>query len=52
MIEEPQFGGTNDNIDYVNRSESLSMSFVDNVIAYFAHRDHVFEIASKYDMSF
>uniref|UniRef100_M1DPF6 Uncharacterized protein n=1 Tax=Solanum tuberosum TaxID=4113 RepID=M1DPF6_SOLTU len=49
-IYEPQFGGTNKNVDHLIRSDSLCMSFVADPIACFAHRDHVLEGASKDDM--
>uniref|UniRef100_M1DSG6 Uncharacterized histidine-rich protein DDB_G0274557 n=1 Tax=Solanum tuberosum TaxID=4113 RepID=M1DSG6_SOLTU len=32
VIKKPQFGGTNDNVDHLNRSDSLSMSCVDDPI--------------------
>ncbi|KAH0751730.1 hypothetical protein KY285_004878 [Solanum tuberosum] len=50
VIKEPQVSGTNDNIDQLNRSDSMSISFVEDSIAYFAHRDHVLENTSKNDM--
>ncbi|KAH0728098.1 hypothetical protein KY284_003963 [Solanum tuberosum] len=40
VIKEPQFGDTSDNVDHLNRSDSLSISFVEDLIACFAHRDH------------
>uniref|UniRef100_M1A7Z5 Uncharacterized protein n=1 Tax=Solanum tuberosum TaxID=4113 RepID=M1A7Z5_SOLTU len=50
VIKEPQVSGTNDNVDQLNRSDSMSISFVEDPIAHFAHRDHVLENASKNDM--
>uniref|UniRef100_M1DP86 Gag-pol protein n=1 Tax=Solanum tuberosum TaxID=4113 RepID=M1DP86_SOLTU len=50
VIKKPQFGGTNEDVDHLIRSDSLSMSFVADPIAFFAHRDPVLEDASKYDM--
>ncbi|KAH0776600.1 hypothetical protein KY290_008011 [Solanum tuberosum] len=50
VIKKPQFGGTNDNVDHLNRSDSLSISSIKGLIACFAHRDHVLENASKNDM--
>uniref|UniRef100_M1DNY6 Uncharacterized protein n=1 Tax=Solanum tuberosum TaxID=4113 RepID=M1DNY6_SOLTU len=50
VIKKPQFGGTNENVDHLNRSDSLSISFVQDPIACFAHKDHVLENASKNDM--
>uniref|UniRef100_M1DX91 Uncharacterized protein n=1 Tax=Solanum tuberosum TaxID=4113 RepID=M1DX91_SOLTU len=47
VIKEPQVDGTNENVDHVIRSDSLSISIVDYPIACFAHRDHVLENASK-----
>jgi len=29
VIKEPQFGDTSDNVDHLNRSDSLSISFVE-----------------------
>uniref|UniRef100_M1DN12 Uncharacterized protein n=1 Tax=Solanum tuberosum TaxID=4113 RepID=M1DN12_SOLTU len=49
VIKKPQFGGTKDNVDHLNKSDSLSMSLVADPIACFAHRDHVLENASKND---
>ncbi|WMV50754.1 hypothetical protein MTR67_044139 [Solanum verrucosum] len=43
MIKEPQFGGTNDNVDHLNMSDSLSISFVEDLIACFAHRDQDYD---------
>ncbi|WMV45780.1 hypothetical protein MTR67_039165 [Solanum verrucosum] len=40
VIKEPQGGGTNDNVDQMIRSDSLSISIVGDPIACFAHRDH------------
>ena len=50
VIKKPQFGDTNENVDHLNKSDSLSISFVADPIACFAHRDHVLENASKNDM--
>ncbi|KAH0753222.1 hypothetical protein KY285_006370 [Solanum tuberosum] len=50
VITEPQFGGTDKNVDHLIKSDSLSMSFMADPIACFTHRDHVLEGASKYDM--
>uniref|UniRef100_M1D8P3 Uncharacterized protein n=1 Tax=Solanum tuberosum TaxID=4113 RepID=M1D8P3_SOLTU len=43
VIKEPQFGGNDKNVDHFIRSDSLSMFFVADPIACFAHRDHVLE---------
>ncbi|KAH0650282.1 hypothetical protein KY284_030194 [Solanum tuberosum] len=40
VIKKPQLGGTNGNVDHLNRSDSLSVSFVEDPIVCFAHRDH------------
>ncbi|KAH0705783.1 hypothetical protein KY285_010314 [Solanum tuberosum] len=50
VIKKPQVGGTNEDVDHLIRIDSLSMSFVADPIACFAHRDPVLEDASKYDM--
>ncbi|KAH0725503.1 hypothetical protein KY284_001368 [Solanum tuberosum] len=50
LIKKPQVGGTNDNVDQSNRSDSMSISFVEDPITSFAHRDHVLETTSKNDM--
>ncbi|KAK4729766.1 hypothetical protein R3W88_022754 [Solanum pinnatisectum] len=50
VIKEPQFGDTNGNVDHLNRSASLSISFVEDPISCLAHRDHVLENTSKNDM--
>uniref|UniRef100_M1DPE4 Histidine-rich protein n=1 Tax=Solanum tuberosum TaxID=4113 RepID=M1DPE4_SOLTU len=47
VIKEPQVSGANDNVDLLNRSDSMSISFAENPIAYFVHRDHVLEHTSK-----
>ncbi|KAH0709378.1 hypothetical protein KY284_010805 [Solanum tuberosum] len=51
VIKEPQISGTNDNVDQLNGSESLSISFVEDTIACFSHRDLVLENASKDDIT-
>uniref|UniRef100_M1DD23 Uncharacterized protein n=1 Tax=Solanum tuberosum TaxID=4113 RepID=M1DD23_SOLTU len=50
VIKKPQFVGTNDNVDQLNKSDSWRISYVEGPIACFAHRDPVLENASKYDM--
>uniref|UniRef100_M1DZJ0 Uncharacterized protein n=1 Tax=Solanum tuberosum TaxID=4113 RepID=M1DZJ0_SOLTU len=50
VIKKPQFGGTNENADHLIRSDSLSISIVEDPIACFAHRDHLLENSSKNDM--
>ncbi|KAH0665206.1 hypothetical protein KY285_026412 [Solanum tuberosum] len=50
VIKKPQFGGTNDNVDHLHRSDSLIISFVGDPTACFVHRDHALENASKNDM--
>ncbi|KAH0693027.1 hypothetical protein KY285_020124 [Solanum tuberosum] len=50
VIKKPQFGDTNENVDHLNKSDTLSISFVADPIACFAHRDHVLENASKTDL--
>ncbi|KAH0725265.1 hypothetical protein KY284_001130 [Solanum tuberosum] len=50
VINEPQISGTNDNVDQLNGSDSMSMSFMKDPIACFAHRDLVLENSSKDDM--
>ncbi|KAH0698644.1 hypothetical protein KY284_012859 [Solanum tuberosum] len=50
VIKEPQVGGTNENVDHLIRSDSLSITIAEDPIVCFAHRDHVLENASKTDM--
>ncbi|KAH0759851.1 hypothetical protein KY290_023344 [Solanum tuberosum] len=50
VIKESLVSSTNDNVDQLNRSDSMSISIVEDPIACFAHRDHVLEHASKNDM--
>jgi len=53
VIKEPQVGGTNENVDHLTNSDSLSIyTIVEDPIACFAHRDHVLENASKTDVYF
>uniref|UniRef100_M1DXB0 Uncharacterized protein n=1 Tax=Solanum tuberosum TaxID=4113 RepID=M1DXB0_SOLTU len=50
VIKEAQVGGTNENVVHLIRSDSLSISFTEDPVACFTHRDHVLENASKIDM--
>jgi len=51
VIKERQVGGTNENVDHLTNSDSLSIyTIVEDPITCFAHRDHVLENASKTDM--
>ncbi|KAH0698453.1 hypothetical protein KY284_012668 [Solanum tuberosum] len=50
VIKEPQVGGTNENVDHLIRSDYLSISIAEDLIACFAHRDHVLENASTTDV--
>ncbi|KAH0749134.1 hypothetical protein KY290_028366 [Solanum tuberosum] len=48
--KEPTIKGVMDALMGCPRSDSMSISFVENSIACFAHRDHALENASKNDM--
>ncbi|KAH0638013.1 hypothetical protein KY289_037928 [Solanum tuberosum] len=50
VIKEPQVSGANDNVDPLNRSDSMSISFTEDPIVCFVHRDHVLEHTSKNDI--
>ncbi|KAH0698485.1 hypothetical protein KY284_012700 [Solanum tuberosum] len=48
MIKEPQVSGTNDNVDQLNRSDSMSISIVEDLIACFVVDHSLF----KYNILF
>ncbi|KAH0633572.1 hypothetical protein KY284_036358 [Solanum tuberosum] len=50
VIKEPQVSGANHNVDPLNRSDSMSISFAEDPIVCFVHRDHVLEHTSKNDI--
>uniref|UniRef100_M1D8F8 Uncharacterized protein n=1 Tax=Solanum tuberosum TaxID=4113 RepID=M1D8F8_SOLTU len=50
VIKEPQVSGANDNVDLLNRSDSMSLSFAEDPIACLVHTDHVLEHTSNNDI--